>query len=286
MGGEYALHPARRQLVPRVLAAIENSLEFASVVSTNTVPSLPGRLVQIRPRTGLRGHLTQPMYLIRSSEVVLARRVRPASELRAMVGLGAGTAIGVLFFDNDEHLEQVWKRRRAIAAAFGAAGYDFVTSPSFSLYEPRSRLEHIYNLRRSDVMTGLLATVGVPVIPRVDWVIRHDIIRCARWVRQNVGVSTVALDWMTLKSKHSWEVATDGLQMLDDLTDNRLHYLINGPSSAGRWADLSAMLPTRLTLTKSTPLARPLPPGAEKSAADPYAWRAREAAELGLSEAA
>jgi hypothetical protein len=267
------------------MADVDNTLEFTATVSKTPVPALPKRLLQIRPRSGLRGNLAQPMYLIRSREVVLARRIRSALELRAIVGLPAHVSIGVLFFDRDEHLEQVWRRRDEITNSLATAGFDFVTSPSFSLYEPRARLEHLYNLRRSDVMTHLFATAGVPVIPRIDWVIRHDIIRASRWLRANPAVSAISLDWMTLKSRHSWSVAIDGLRLLDDLTEKRLHYLVNGPSNSARRSELMHAIDNRLTLTKST-FASPPPKGASKSPDDPYAWRAREAAELGLSDAA
>jgi hypothetical protein len=267
------------------MAGVDNTLEFTAVVSENNVPALPQRLLQVRPRRGLRGNLAQAMYLIRSSEVVLARRVRPASELRSMVGLRRDAVVGVLFFDSDEHLEQVWRRRAEIPASVAAAGYNFVTSPSFSLYEPRSRLDHLYNLRRSDVMTDLFAAAGVPVVPRLDWVIRHDIVRAVRWLRVNPAANVIALDWMTLKSRHSWSVAIDGLRMLDDLTRHRLRYLVNGPSNSARRAELRDAVPGRLTLTKST-FASPPPKGAPKTLGDPYAWRAREAAELELSDSA
>jgi hypothetical protein len=129
-GGEHAIHPARRLLVDEILDDVGGTLDLQAAIVTQPLPRLPSRIMQIRPRTGLRGNLGQPIYLARSSEVVMSRRVRPAAELRQMLELPHSFPIGVVFFDHDEHLEIVWACRSEVVRGLAATDYAFVASPS------------------------------------------------------------------------------------------------------------------------------------------------------------
>jgi hypothetical protein len=126
----------------------------------------------------------------------------------------------------------------------------------------------------------LLAAAGVPVIPRIDWMIRADIDRVGEWLAANPVVSVVALDWMTLRSGRGWDLALKGLRLLDNQTGRRLRYLINGPSNGSRRELLEDVFHDRVTTTKSS-LASPPPEGAVKTFHDPYCMRAREEEEFG-----
>ena len=94
--------------------------------------------------------------------------------------------------------------------------------------------------------TGEAPDRGLPV-PRIDWVIRADIRRAADWLNENTCVDVVALDWMTVRSPEGWLLCLDGLRMLDELTERRLWFLVNGPSNRKRRAALRELVNGRVS---------------------------------------
>ena len=211
---------------------------------------------------------------VRSTHVLLRRSVRPASELREITGLKDDQALAVVFFAADLHLEEVWGRRLEIATALTTAGYAFAVAPSFSIYEPRSRFEQLYNLFRSMRFFELLQAHHVPAIPRIGWIILHDIRRAAQWLNENQEVRVVALDVMTVKAPRAWDLHLQGVKYFDSLTGHRLHYVINGPGTHSRRRTMAAVVPLeRLTYTRAT-LAAPVS-AVERTTEDPYGWQAR-----------
>jgi hypothetical protein len=257
-GGEYALHP-RLPWTPRFLDAV-NGPDYSTVqAQAVTVSELPRFLPQLRARADNGGRLDEPVYAVRAWEVLRERGVRAADELRSLTGLRPDQQLILLLFDRDALLEQLWQDGVRIIPALARAGYDVIVAPSYSAWTPRPRPEFMYSAKRSLEVFGLLQAHGANVIPRLVWVIPHDVIRAARWVLANPAVTWIALDLTTYRDERDFEQQVEGLARFDALTGRRLRYLINGPGTVERCAELYlAAHERRVHLTSSTFAAPPI----------------------------
>lgn len=245
-GGEAVLHPDRPDVFEHVRSLRGFRLD-AFKAKAVSLPVLPNYLAQIPFRSALCGHLEDEFYALRP-QAIIGRRVKTAEEVRAFLELSPNQHLVALLFDKDELIERPYQDPRLLAQ-LANAGYDLIVSPSYSIWEPRARLHQLYNLTRSLAVCIALQQLGAPAIPRLDWVIDHDVKRWARWLDANPSVELVAIDAMTSRS-NGWEQLLSGLVLLEKLTGRRLRYLINGPSVAWRWEQLHSIIPAgRLTLT-------------------------------------
>jgi hypothetical protein len=162
--------------------------------------------------------------------------------------------LAVLLFDEDDIIERLYEDPRQVTA-LANAGYDLIVSASFSIWNPRPRLHNLRNLWRSIDLCIALQQQGAPAIPRLDWQLGHDVERWSEWIYMHPNIETIAVDAMTCET-NGWDEVLEGLDLLDQQTCGRLHYLINGPSVETRWAELFSVISAeRLTLTEAGPIA-------------------------------
>jgi hypothetical protein len=257
--GPGVLHPSD-PATGRYLRSVGGPSFDTVTASPVVLPGLPRYLAQVRTRSALAGSLDELVYAIRA-DVAIGRRahVLPAAELKTRVGLRPTQKLVLLLFGQDHVLERLWKDSLTLLPQIATAGYDLVVAPSYSTWTPRPRTEHLYNLKRSLFFYGVLQRLGVSAVPRLAWVIEQDIRRDAAWVLANPAVELVGLDWTTYRADMDWRGQVEGLGLLDRLTGRRLKYLINGPTTSSRCADIFTRVgPGRIHLTNST-LAPPPP---------------------------
>jgi hypothetical protein len=169
-----------------------------------------------------------------------------------MLGLQPDQHIWLVLFDKDPILERLWNESSVLLHEIADAQYDAVVAPSYSIWLPRPRTELLYNLKRSLIVFHALQQLHVPAIPRVAWVIEHDARRGARWAT-NPLLNVVAVDLMTFRTSADWRRQMDGLALFDRLTGENLRYLINGPSTLDRVADVYCSVSAgRVCITNAT----------------------------------
>jgi hypothetical protein len=248
-GGPNLLHPYSSEFAEWVR---REGLAFDDIHAQHVdVPQLPLYLPQIENSKALAGQLNDCAYALRPSHVVRQDRIVSAAEIRERLGLDKTQALVLLLFDADELLEELFDPRMILRIA--GAGYDLVAAPSYSAWVPRPRPELLVNARRSLAYYQALLDAGVPAIPRFLWEIEHDVDRVAAWINDNPTATTVALDFQTYRSSRDWSHQMEGLAQFDSATGRHLSYLINGPTTAGRFATLLAIIePKRLRITNST----------------------------------
>jgi hypothetical protein len=206
----------------------------------------------------LRGYLNEGIYAVRAQVVIGARpSVLAAPTLRETIGLRPDQKLVLLLFDTDEVLERLWREGSRLFPQIAAAGYDLVVCPSYSAWLPRPRPDHLYSAKRSLVAFAVLQRLGVPALPRVVWVIEHDVRRAATWVQGNPVVEAIALDLQTYaKNPREFAEQLEGLKLFDRLTGRHLRYLINGPTAERPVADVFAVVPDRrVCITNATSAA-------------------------------
>lgn len=258
-GGQNTLHPDRPDAAEHI-ASLYGFRFKAYRARSIKVPELPGYVPQFRWREALVGHLHGPVYAVRPQAILCRGRIRTAEEVRAYLKLGPKQLLVLLLFDEDELLEHFYDPY--VAAELAKAGYDLVVSASYSVWWPRPRMHQLYNMTRSLALCIALQKLNAPAVPRIDWTFSHDVSRWVAWVEENRCVELVAIDAQTSKggSSTAWRQLLVGLEEFDRGTGGRLRYLINGPATEGRWAEVFGILsPERVTLTDAR-LHEAMPP--------------------------
>lgn len=249
-GGEHVLHPSRLDVLDYVEAYRGLRLKAYKAKAVR-VPELPGYLPQCRWKSDLVGRLEGPMYALRPKAILRKDGIKTAEEVRHHFQLQSTQQLVLILFDHDPYLER-FSNRQAVSE-LASAGYDLIVSASFSVWSPRPRLHQLLNMVRSLALCVALQERGVPAVPRVDWIIEHDVKNWSEWLNENRCVQLVAIDAQTSKQARSWAQVVGGLNLLDRETGGRLHYLINGPTVEPRWAEIySATSPDRVTFTDAS----------------------------------
>ena len=222
---------------------------------------------QIRVRRRLRGELRSATYSIGTGQVLGRRaRILPAAAVREEVGLLEGQKLVLQLFGPDPVLERLWQERETLLRQIAEAGYDLIIAPSYSLWTPRPRPEHLVSLKRSLVVFTALQNLGAPVVPRLAWAIEADAERLGSWAKANRQVEMAGLDLATYRTTKDWRQQLALLEHFDQLTARRLRYWIHGPSKIERFVDLFAAIdPSRLTLTNGRAIAAPRAAGTKFS---------------------
>ena len=249
--GPFALHPLRTDFDEHFARVGGAGLDDI-VGHALQAPPLGSYLHQIKWLARLRRDPSKEMVssvAVRVKEVFRSRRVRSAAEVRAKTGLAADVPVVLLLHGDDALLERL--DEADVAAAVAAAGYALVTSPSFSLWEPRRRPDNLLSLRRSFLCYEELADAGANVCPRVGWVERRDVERLAKWVSRH-SITLVSLDLMTYDGR-SFDRAVARLAEFDALTGGLCHYLVDGVRARGKIEALYvAAAADRVTVSNAT----------------------------------
>lgn len=260
--GIEALHPGRDdfdEVIRSVGGVGFDDIDAKPVEPIALGPSFP----QIRWRRNLcLNGPALPWVGVRLAEVTFRGRVRSSVELCRHSGLPETTRVVLLLFDRDDKLELLADRWQESVAEIAAGSYACVLAPSFSLWEPARRPDNLLSLRRSMVGFASLQEAGANAIPRVGWVEVRDVERLADWVLANQSVHTVALDLMTYKET-SFDRAVALLAHFDELTEKRLHYIVNGVLAPTKMVALYlAASIDRMTVTEATVARVPTTPQA------------------------
>jgi hypothetical protein len=251
-GGPFALHPLRTDFdehFARVGGALLDDVPGYSI----HLPSLGPYLPQVKWLERLRSeHVSArsfPTVAVRIKEVFRGGRIRSADELRAETGLADDVAFVLLLHGKDLLLELLNEAR--IISDIASGGYDLVTAPSFSLWEPRRRPDNVLSLRRSFRYYAELRRAGVNICPRVGWVEARDVERLAAWVNRH-AIGLVSLDLMTYDGP-SFDRAIAHLATFDELTESCCHYLVDGVRARQKIEALYlASAPDRVTVSNAT----------------------------------
>jgi hypothetical protein len=256
-GGRQALHPAFR-ITAEFLADVGGPSFDGVAARPEQVLALPQYMSLIRMRRGLRGQLRNPVYGISAGEVIGARsRPLSAEAVRELVGLEPDQLLVLLLFGKDKFLERLWNHRHQFLPELADAGFDLIVAPSYSLWEPRPRPEHLYALKRSLLVFEALQALGASVIPRVAWSVAKDADRLASWSAARPSLSHVGVDLTTYRGDRAYDDQLKLLERFDRLSGARLSYLVNGPSRLDRVQALyEAVSCERIHIANSRAIAR------------------------------
>jgi hypothetical protein len=250
------MHPDRHDLAAYFAEVRGPGFDDICVKPDPAVPEFPLRTPRVYPLASLRGHLDGGFYAIGADKAIIEPGlVLGADELREILDIWGNQELALMLFGKDPHIEELWRRRHQLVPEIAAADYDFVAPPSFSARSNHPPPEYLFNAKRSLIFFEMLQEHGVPSAPRLAWLRDHDVRRSARWCNSQQSLQLVALD-LAIKFHPEWRRQLDLLRLFDQITDNRLTFLIHGPQALPRLTELFVMLGPRLRLTGTRAIAR------------------------------
>lgn len=160
--------------------------------------------------------------------------------VREHYGLSGETKTVLGFYSPDRVLEQFWLRR---GERYGMIKkeFDAAFAPNFSVYDDAPRMEHIFNMRRSNMVAAEMAAYGVAVIPDIGWYNKEDLDRWAEFTaKSNIGA--VAFSFQTVgrssKSRAVWKSSVAGLRYFCQNVPKGIRVVIVGVNSVPRMAEV------------------------------------------------
>lgn len=125
---------------------------------------------------------------------------------------------GVLqFFVKDRAIEGLWDNRKGIYRQLAEFPWRAVIAPNFSVYEDAPRMDHLYNMKRSNVVYNELLDAGFPTVPDISWYNRIDLDQWIREINQK-QIQTIAYSFQTVstgsKASSTWRHYLMGLHYL------------------------------------------------------------------------
>lgn len=244
--GEHELWAGHIEATARFKA--EKGFSFLPVAPRcPVVPTPPSGILPVcyRGRPGLQAN---GWTAVKVSEVLNATRVRTKQDVITTLGLPKSTRVLVEWFEEDDTLERLDVYFDDILPHLAGAGFDLHTAPSFPNYRNRTYFHARYGMKRSLNRYIRLLEASVPAIPHLSPLTIGDVRDYADWITRSQVIQTVSLD-ITCSMKAGNHYALTLVELLDRLTDHRLHFYLHGPSSDKNIdAALQAISDDRLTV--------------------------------------
>jgi hypothetical protein len=246
------LHPRCPELGLRLAEC--QGLGFNVVARPANLPELPPYVPCVSPVGFIRGSLSSPAVAVPLDEVLSpkAQSTERGLKLRDRLGIGPETRLILIGFPNDQLLEHAWPRRHTIMRELADLRPDLATAFGYPVYENDTRLENLYNMKRSLLTYQLWQRYGVPAVPNISWFNGRDLDRWCDWLHSNTSVSMVAIDLQSVDTSRDWEFALSGLEYLGGNAPSTLSYFIYGVAKPDRVAVLTELIP-RVHLSNQYP---------------------------------
>jgi hypothetical protein len=149
---------------------------------------------------------------------------------------------GILeFYIKDRQLEGFWEKRKSLYKSIKNLGFEYVITPNFSLYSDSTRLEHLYNIKRSEIVYNEMLDNGINAILDMSWFSKIDLDRRIEEINKN-KIKIVAYSFQNvgvkLKSSTDWKYNLMGLKYLANNINHKIDILLSGIASPYRLIDI------------------------------------------------
>ncbi len=149
---------------------------------------------------------------------------------------------GVLeFYVKDRTLEGLWDRRYEIYPDLKAMDLSLVIAPNFSVYDDSSRIDHLYNIKRSSTIYNEMIKEGINAVPDISW---HNLKDLKRWIKaiNRYNIKLIAFSFqvvgVNLKASTIWKQYLPGFRYLCENIPGDVSIIIAGIVSQKRVAEV------------------------------------------------
>jgi hypothetical protein len=149
---------------------------------------------------------------------------------------------GILeFYIKDKQLEGFWSKRKDLYKDIKKLGFEYVITPNFSLYSDSTRIEHLYNIKRNEIVYNEFLDNGINSIPDLSWFNKKDLERRVKEINKN-KIKIIAYSFQNvgvkLKSSTDWKYNLIGLKFLCENIKHKIDIVISGIASPYRIIDI------------------------------------------------
>ena len=104
------------------------------------------------------------------------------------------------FYVKDRAIEGLWDNRKEVYKQLGGFTWRTIIAPNFSVYEDAPRVDHLYNMKRSNIVYNELLDAGFNAVPDISWYNRIDLDQWAREIIKN-NIKTISYSFQTVSTK-------------------------------------------------------------------------------------
>jgi len=229
-------------------------IDINDVTAKNiAIPKLPGYIPTIgRGSAKLFEEYHPPVVAVKLADVVSPEKLEVIDSLEKRFGIPPGTQVVLQSYGKDRLIENLWPQRHAIFPKLASLGFAAVTAINYSVWFSQPHAERLINIKRSLLTYEELQGLNIPVIPHIYWSGKVNLDAWAVWLNDNSVVDTVAVNMQTMRSEHDWSRALAGFEHLASKLKRPIHFLITGPHTPIRIAQIKRVLPS-MTLTNGSP---------------------------------
>lgn len=187
-------------------------------------------------------------------DVVSPKKLRVKPNIRERMAVPPDIKIILLCYGLDELIENIWPTHKDIFAQLRNSGIDLIAPMNYSIWHSQPHLERLINIKRSLVVYQTLQDLGFEAIPHFYFSGKTDLNRLAKWLKINHSVDLVAINLQTIDNKEQglWLKTMQDLKYFSSLLDRPLSYLISGPQTEQRIAQVFNALGPNITFTNGT----------------------------------
>lgn len=217
------------------------------------IPALPDYIPTITKGSAkLFTKFSPSIVAVKLGDVVSMEELRVADSLVGRFGIPPGTQVLLQGYGKDRLLENIWPKRHEVFSKLASLGFCAVTGLNYSVWRSQPHAERLINIKRAHLTYQELQHLGVPAVPHMYWCGQINLEAWLRWLDNNPAVKVMAIDMQTMRSDDDWERALAELRYFVSRLGRPIHFLITGPYTPLRVAQIKQLLPS-MTLTNGSP---------------------------------
>lgn len=157
-------------------------------------------------------------------------------EIKRRFGIPRNSRVALIGTGKDDKIEAMWKisDRKQIWEQISKVGFDWITTPCFSVWTETPRAHQIWSQDRILQTHDILAGLGVPCIPFFFPIEEADFNEIAKWLKARPDVNKIAVYGRYYSSKKDFPYLLDLMRRIQSLADNSLEFLVVGIATADK----------------------------------------------------
>lgn len=156
--------------------------------------------------------------------------VESVEEVRHKFKLPYKSRVALIGTTKDWHLEKIWQHSdtKAVWRKISEVGFDFVTSPTFSVWDESPRRDQIRNQDRNLRINDILCNLGVPSIPFVYPFDESDYESLSHWLEDRPDINKLAVLAHFYKSKGTFPQLLENMKRIEHDSKRKIEFLVVG----------------------------------------------------------
>lgn len=174
-----------------------------------------------------------PLFVVSMNEFLkksgdLAFRDMP--HLRKILKIPLNAKVALIGTSSEKIQQAFWKNLEKLQLLKRIAdfGFEWVTSTTFPVYDLNPRADQIIHQFRNYLITDLMATHGIPVIPFIFPYNKTDYLTFSKWIKDRPSINKVAILAQYYESDNQFAELVKNIEEIQSYAEKNLQFLIVG----------------------------------------------------------